>query len=307
MCNIFLRIKKAFITGGIREVVRKTFYGLIYKINNLLTFSCVVLSPLKYGLRKTNNSDERIIVSLTSYPKRFDSIYLCLKSLLLQNYKPDMIIVYLGNDTKESDLTIRMKKLESYGIKYRIDSNNNFKSHKKYFYSMQEFPNDIIVTADDDLIYPRNWLKTMIKTHQKYPNCIVCRRTHLIRQRGNEIMPYNTWFSQWRKVKEPSYSLLGTSGSGKLYPPKLLCAETFNYSKFMSICDGADDIWIKCMEVISGVKVVWARNLELALFSTLKRNAESLENNNVTNSANDIYLKNVMAEYGLSASDFFKI
>ena len=47
---------------------------------------------------------QKIIVSLTSYPKRFRYLHLTVKSLLLQTVKPDKIILYLGDDARDVPL-----------------------------------------------------------------------------------------------------------------------------------------------------------------------------------------------------------
>lgn len=305
MKKILFRIKKAFKTGGIKEIVRKFFFLILYKVNGLFTLLRVKLSFYRKGT-SDRPRDTMVVVSLTSYPKRFNTIGLCLKSLILQRYKPDKIILYLGNDTTEGDIPLNIKRFEKYGVEFRIDHQHNYKSHKKYFYAMQEFPEAIIVTADDDLIYPGNWLDSMMKQHVKTPDYIVSRRVHLIRAIDGTILPYDMWISQCRTIKKPAFELLGTSGSGKLYPPHSLCQETFNSYNFMRLCSGADDIWIKCMEVLSQKKNIWVKNWKVDLISTLKDNSGSLENENVGQQKNDFFLEQVMQEYNLNASDFFK-
>ena len=45
---------------------------------------------------------------------------------------------------------------------------------------MQEFPDDIIVTVDDDVIYYKEMLSELYKTYLKFPKCIVTGRAHEI-------------------------------------------------------------------------------------------------------------------------------
>lgn len=303
---LITRLKRAYRTGGIREIARKAFYYPIYQINGFWTSLGVRLARARYGLNQTERRDVPIIVSLTSYPARFSSIGLCLKSLLRQNRRPDRIIVWLGSDTAESDVTPEMRRFEDLGVEYRIDPDHNYKSHKKYYYAMREFPDAIIVTADDDLIYPKNWLKTMIKAHRKYPDCVVCRRTHLIRKNGEEILPYNQWIDQCRSIHTPSFSLVGTSGSGKLYPPHALDERALDPDAFMRLCTNADDLWVKCMEVLAGKKAVFAKNWKVDLRSTRHSQSESLASGNVGRGENDLFLKQTMDAYGIEPEDFFR-
>ena len=62
----------------------------------------------------------RIIVSLTSYGDRLNTLSICLKSLLNQTKKADKILVYLTDDIKESHLPSSLLELRDRGIEYRF-------------------------------------------------------------------------------------------------------------------------------------------------------------------------------------------
>lgn len=304
--NIRNRLINAYRTDGIKEIARKAFFHEIYKINNKKTKRKVHEESIHYGLYN-GEREVPIVVSLTSFPDRLESIHICLKSLLLQELKPDRIIVYLGNDSSDEQITPEMQALKKYGIEYRIDSEKNLIAHKKYFYAMQEFPDSIIVTADDDLYYPSNWLKSLYESYLKYPNAISARRVHKMRYDScGELLPYNNWIDQCRSENEPSFYLFGTGGSGKLYPPHILVKETFNDNVFMDICKFADDVWLKCMEVLSDVPTVWVPSFEVDLESVKQASRYKLSNDNVHNCLNDELLKNVMNKYCIKVEDFFK-
>ena len=81
---------------------------LIKQLSFYVVKARVKLLPYAYGLNRKQR-DIRIIVSMTSYPKRFKTIIMPLKSLLLQSVKPDRIIVWLGSDSSEEMLTQEMK------------------------------------------------------------------------------------------------------------------------------------------------------------------------------------------------------
>lgn len=124
-------------------------------------------SSYRFGINTEKNRKEKIIVSLKTYNKRYETIGSTLKSLLLQTVKPDHIIVWLDEDTIENKITEEMRSFEQYGIEYK-HRNLGLKPHGKYFYAMQEFPNDIIITVDDDIIYPPKLIESLMKTHEKY-------------------------------------------------------------------------------------------------------------------------------------------
>jgi hypothetical protein len=218
-----------------------------------------------------------VIVSLTSFPPRFQDMNLCLKSLLLQKVKPDKIIVYLGSDTSEKDITQDMRKMEQYGVEYRIDPKLNLKPHKKYYYAMQEYPNAIVVTADDDIIYPSSWLKKLLLTHEKYPNAVCGWRVHKIEfDKAGKMKPYVQWRSQYRGCGEPSMSITTTGCGGVLYPSGALDKRAFDSAAIERLCINADDLWVKCMEVLNRTPVVWVKNYQVTLPGTVKEQETAL-------------------------------
>ena len=62
----------------------------------------------------TVQRERKIIVSLTSFPARFEKLHLVIRSLLVQTMPPDAIILYLDDDVEE--LPDSLRKLEKYGL-----------------------------------------------------------------------------------------------------------------------------------------------------------------------------------------------
>lgn len=52
----------------------------------------------------------------------------------------------------------------------------DIRSYKKLIPILKKYPNKIIVTADDDVIYKKDWLERLYKDHLKYPNYILVHR-----------------------------------------------------------------------------------------------------------------------------------
>ena len=304
--NLFKWISNAYQYGGIYEVMRKAVFWAIYKVSNIRTIRYVKGAEKEYGIYTGEAREPKVIVSLTSFPKRFGLIGLTLKSLILQNVKPDKIIVYFANDTKPEDLTVEMREYEKYGVEYRFDSEKNLKSHTKYYYAMQDFPEAIIVTADDDKVYPKNWLKSLLGSYQKYPDAISARRVHLMRldENGN-LAPYNHWIDQYRGLLEPSVALFQTGVGGCLYPPHCLDERTFDAAAIVNLCLNADDVWLKFMAHLHHTKVVWVKNWEVAVAGTANDSIDALSAENVTKGKNDIFIQNLIKAYNIDPRSFF--
>lgn len=304
--NIFVRLRNAYESGGIFEVARKTYYHVLYMYNGKKIVSKVLKAKCEYGIKKDTTGGQKIIVSMTTYPKRFSDLELCLKSLVLQTVKPDKIIVYLGADSTGVELPSNIKRFEEYGVEFRVDEKINLRSYKKFFYAMQDFPEDVVITADDDIIYPHDWVESLVSSYKKYPNAISARRVHMMRLQGEQIAPYNSWRDQYRRERKPCNALFPTGCSGVLYPPHSLDERAFDKDIFMDICTNADDVWLKCMALLNGYPTVWVPNNVIDLPEVENSYATALQNNNVGENMNDIYLEKVMKKFQIEPQQFFE-
>ena len=289
MKGIALKETRKIVIKGIRRISRV--------ILNLF----VRVMPYKNGLN-SKMRDEKIIISMTSYPARFAYIVLPIKSLLLQSIKPDKIIVWLGSDSSEDDLSEEMKKLREYGVEYRFDPERNLKPHKKYFYALQEYCNDLVITVDDDIIYPPTLVSSLLKMHRKYPTAICARRVHKVKvDQTGAIDSYTTWEWECDKKCAPSYLLFGTNGAGTLFPPHVFKRYAFDEERIKMLCLNADDVWIWFMSLMNQRKIVWAPCYLIhppVVEETRAMNSLAMEN--IENRGNDKYIKEMLAYYPIS-------
>lgn len=226
-----------------------------YRKQRLVSF--VQKADFPYGLNQLERK-EKIIISLTSYPPRFSSIGLVLKSLLLQTIKPDMIILWLGCGPEA--ITPEMHSFETYGISFRYWL-PNYGPHDKYFFALQEFCDDIVITVDDDAIYPPDLVTSLLEAHHLYPGCICARKVHKITwDEHKTIRPYQQWHKKYKKTLLPSKDLVAIGVGGILYPPRSFSQMAFNPSLFSQLCPKQDDLWLKWMEMREGIDIVWAPN-----------------------------------------------
>jgi hypothetical protein len=227
-----------------------------------------------------------IIVSLTSYKERLPFLSMTLNSIYKQKMQPDKIVLVLYNeDVKYIPLSIK-KDIESGRVEL-IVCDEDLKSHKKYYYTMLKYPDDIVITIDDDLIYDDDLVSSLISYYEKYPTCISARRVHRIKK-GEK---YINWDFEYDKILEPSMDLFATTGAGTLFPPNILRIDELNKDDIYA-CINADDVLLKHIEYKLGINTVWVKNEKqhpvknkLCLFFS-----KQLSTFNVDKGGNDYYL-----------------
>lgn len=241
--------------------------------------------------------EKPIIVSLTSYEDRFSDLSKAIYSLLNQTLRPDRIILWL--DEKGDDLTTLPYEITRFiknGLEIRFVK--DIGPYTKVVYAFKEFYESIIVTADDDIYYPKNWLKYLYLSYVSNQDDIHCHRAHRVGLKYGKILPYENWEKQ---VEEESarYDNFLTGAGGVLYPPKCFSNEALREDVFLKYAPSADDIWLWVMALVHGKKIRVVKNHYKTLISTnLFRQifGKTLYSVN-KDGQNDIQLNNLMKFY----------
>lgn len=211
----------------------------------------------QYSLSNSGNN-QMIIVSLTSFPKRINRLWLVVESILRQTKKADMIILWLSISqfpNRDQSLPQRLVNMRKRGLDIRYIE-EDIRSHKKYYYVFQQYPNDHIITIDDDIFYRSTMIEDLWNYHLKYPNSIIAQFSKTMKwSLTGEIGPYQSWVNIWNKTIESEQSFFG-SGGGTFFPPKSLHDNVLNKQLFLKLCPLADDIWLNAMARLKGTKVV---------------------------------------------------
>lgn len=197
--------------------------------------------------------DRELMVSITTYGARIHTVHIVIESLMLQTVKADKIVLWLTQDEFTCDqIPEILKWQEKRGLTIRYC--RDIKSYKKLIPAITECPNDLIITADDDIVYPIDHIERLYKAYLKEPEIIHCCRAHLIKYNSdNCILPYKEWELETQYPKE-STKIFPTGGAGALYYPGCFDADIIREEIFMKYCPFADDIWFKYMSYRTGVK-----------------------------------------------------
>ncbi|MDR1305148.1 MAG: hypothetical protein LBK76_08005 [Verrucomicrobiales bacterium] len=245
----------------------------------------------------------RLIVSLTSFPTRMYDAHYCLYSLLTQQCRPDRVILWLAPaefPNGESDVPPTVTRLKKFGLEIRWCE--DLKSYNKLLPALAAFPDDIIVTADDDIFYPPDWLAKLYAAHRQRPGLIHCHRAHFLFNGSAEFLPYR----QWRKCvsgSAPSVFNFLTGCGGVLFPPGALHPDVTRRELFQKLCPTADDVWFWGMAVLRGVKinVVNGHTARLVYVNLARETRASGEpilwSVNLLDGGNDRALNNLLTAY----------
>lgn len=251
-----------------------------------------------------------VIVSLTSFPGRIDKIYIVLNSVFTQTFRADRVILWLAEEQfPEKELPKSLLDYEKLGLEIRW-CKEDIRSHKKYYYVMQEYPKAIVITVDDDLIYDKNMIEVLVTSYLHHPDAVSAMRTHLMKTDDNGgIAPYMKWGNEFSGVLGyPSMQLFATSGGGTLFPPDCMDKELFNMENIRLLAPNADDLWFKIMQVKKGTPVVLAKRNEKLKYVPGSQEI-GLRHDNMENHGNDIQLAKLLSVYdtdGVLLKEIFK-
>ncbi len=274
------------------------FGGLLYRIITKKQRKAIVKLPVEKLSLNKEPRDKKITVSLTSFPARINTVGYAIKSLFNQTVKPDRIILWLADTQFQGvELPNLLQNLCEKGLEIRFCK--DLRSHKKYYFALQEQQsNELVITYDDDLIYPEDSIERLYKKHKEFPDCVVCNRAQLCMEENGALGKYDTWTVYSSEgVKKPSARLFPSTGGGTLYPYQAVDEEAFNDKAMRETALTADDLWMRFMSAKKGTKIIKTRKAHRT-FSTLEGSqTEGLQQENCIGGENDRALDRLSARY----------
>lgn len=204
----------------------------------------------------TRRYKHELVVSLTSFPARIHLVHFAIYSLLKQSMKPNRVVLWLGEDKfpgREKDLPSALLELKALGLEIRWCK--DLKPATKLIPSLREWPEAIIVTADDDLYYPRHWLQSLYRSYLENENNIHSGGVHPIAlDADGKPLSYAEW--GWNPADSfPSFQNTQVASFGALYPPHCLHPDVMDGAAFLRVSPSNDDFWFWAMAVRAGTRI----------------------------------------------------
>lgn len=200
------------------------------------------------------DATSRSVVSVTTHGKRIKSVHTALESIARGTALPARLILWLDDPTIAARLPRAIRRLQARGLEV-ITVPRGMRVHTKYYFYVQSSEHHAadLVTADDDIVYPPEWLAGLEAAAAGHPGSIIAYRSHSMVVADEGITPYRSWPPT--SSTEPSFRNFGTSVSGQLWPASFLDFVREQGDAFRAITPDNDDVWLHALAVRSGVRV----------------------------------------------------
>lgn len=235
-----------------------------------------------------------VVISLTTIPSRLSSLHLTIKSLLNQSISFEKIVLWLHQDLK-NNLPPVLHKLQ--GKRFEIHYCATTEPHRKLVETLKLYPDRVIVTCDDDMMYPNDWLFRLLESWRHTPGDIVAHMCRKIRIENGEILPYRTWYSESKGGSSTFTLALGWGGV--LFPPGSLDTRVLDRDTYIRLSPNADDMWFKAMAMLKGTAMRKSRNPNPEPVPIIASQSSSLGKKNIGDDLNRVQLQALAKEFDL--------
>jgi len=220
-----------------------------------------------------------------------------------QTIKPDKIILWLCREECQGiQLPKELLRLEKIGLTIRY-VDENLMGHKKLLYAKEEYPDDLIITVDDDVVYSRKLVEKLYNGYKEHPDCVCCNMAHKITIEDGMPQKYDNWVGGTPGLGGVSSYFLALGVGGILYPPDCFDKEYFCRDLIKKLALTADDLWNKIMEIKVGVRVYKVNKSSKALFVIIGTQKKSLGQINNGQKKNDEIIRSLCGYYKINWRD----
>jgi hypothetical protein len=130
--------------------------------------------------------------------------------------------------------------------------------YNKIIQALKEFSNSIIITAEDDIIYPKDWIKKLYHSYITNPQDIHLNSALEVNIKASDFAS----FAEWKTVKKESAefkNFILTEG-GALFPPKCFAKEVLREDIYKTKSPESVDIWLWFMALVSNRRIRVVKN-----------------------------------------------
>ncbi|AND17386.1 glycosyltransferase [Rathayibacter tritici] len=208
----------------------------------------------RFSRRSAVDPAGEVVVTMTTHGERLQRVHVALESIARGQARPARLVLWLDDPALHADLPAPLRRLRRRGVEIRLV--DGYRVHTKYYphlLSGRAGERDL-VTSDDDIVYPRTWLRGLLDARSRYPReTVLCYRAHRVGVVDGAVAPYTSWTPVADTLA--ATDVFGTSVSGQLLPSALLGEIAAHGDAFREIAPDADDIWLHVRAVDAGYRI----------------------------------------------------
>ncbi|TVS07580.1 MAG: hypothetical protein EA413_00770 [Cyanobium sp. PLM2.Bin73] len=119
----------------------------------------------------------------------------------------------------------------------------------------QQALDPLLISADDDTLYPRDWLRRLVAAQERF-GCVVAFRGRQMRLEEGSVLPYHDWWRNDERLLRPSLLTVPTGKDGIAYRLSQLDWRVRDVERALAIAGHADDLWFKTHTLLTGTPSV---------------------------------------------------
>jgi len=214
---------------------------IYYLIKYFFTYNYFLLSIFLRD-KKTNTLKDTI-VSLTSYDNRINNrLVLVIKSILTQTYQPELLVLFVTQNDFNRTISIMNRLMGD--VRFKIQIVEDFYSYKKIIPALKFYPNKNVITIDDDIFYPKNFIYNIFKS-VKQNNILYVNWGHAITfDLNNKIKKYKDLEFRINNKNSINRLLVPNTGSGAFFSSGLFNYSDYDFDLILKNFKTTDDLYL---------------------------------------------------------------
>jgi hypothetical protein len=194
-----------------------------------------------------------VAVCLTTYGARAAGVHLVIESIARGRVRPRRLVLAVAPGDLSQPWPAGIERLRRRGLE--VLECDDLGPHKKYlpWTLSADSRRALLVTADDDVYYPRGWLAGLLRARAEDPTAVWCYRARRLVTADDLVEPYRRW-PLW-SGRGPSPRMVPTGVSGVLHPPALSEEVRRRGAAAAEVAPRADDLWLHGLAVGAGIPV----------------------------------------------------
>jgi len=256
----------------------------------LILFSAAVWLGFRRLGRKslaiTTPSEPTLVASFTTYgPRKFHAFFAILHALATHK-EVSRFYLTIGYETQ---LPLRFFLLRLIGLRI-LRGEERFGPYLRLVEVAKLEPASVIITLDDDSLYPETTISSLVATHRDIPSAIVGMRGCKVPAGRSESFAYAelTAISDRDQCVESGIFL--TCSGGSLYPPVSRFGMIVDWEMALRLSPRNDDIWYFFAAEKEGIPMVLAAGEERNPKNLKGSQDNALWRTNVLEGHNDKFL-----------------